>query len=86
MILCNVREFSIFEDGCYILCLEHIRIIILSSYLLLARILLCMCRMAEKVCCLALYSSITRVLLEINIQYLSWIYIRIKVNITDFLK
>ena len=30
MILCNVGEISIFEDGCYILGLEYIRMLILA--------------------------------------------------------
>ena len=36
VILCNVGEVSIFKDGSYISGLEHIRMLILSSYFLLA--------------------------------------------------
>ena len=36
MILCSVDEVIIFEHGCYISALEHIRMLILSSYILLA--------------------------------------------------
>ena len=36
MIVCNVGEVSIFEDGHCISGLEHIRMLILSSYFLLA--------------------------------------------------
>ena len=36
MILCNVGEVYIFEHGCYISALEHARMLILTSYVLLA--------------------------------------------------
>ena len=35
MILCSVGEVIVFEHGCYISALEHIRMLILSSYVLL---------------------------------------------------
>ena len=35
MILCSVEEVFIFEHGCYILALEHVGMLILSSYVLL---------------------------------------------------
>ena len=35
VILCNVEEVIIFEPGCYISGLEDIRMVILSSYVLL---------------------------------------------------
>ena len=35
-ILCSVGEVIIFEHGCYISALEHIRMLILSSYVLVA--------------------------------------------------
>ena len=38
MILCSVGEVVIFEHGCYILALEHTKILILSSYVLLTGI------------------------------------------------
>ena len=38
VILCSVGEVNIFEHGCYILALEHIRLLILGIYVLLARI------------------------------------------------
>ena len=33
--LCNVAEVIIFENGCYISALKHIKMVILSSYVLL---------------------------------------------------
>ena len=36
VILCNVGEIIMFEHGCYISALEHDRMLILSSYVLLA--------------------------------------------------
>ena len=36
VILCNVGEFSVLERGCYISALEHVRMLILSIYVLLA--------------------------------------------------
>ena len=36
VILCSVGEVIIFEHGCYISALEHVRMLILSSYVLLA--------------------------------------------------
>ena len=36
VILCSVEEVIIFEHGCYISTLEHIMMLILSSYVLLA--------------------------------------------------
>ena len=36
LILCSVGEVIIFEHGCYISALEHVRMLILSSYVLLS--------------------------------------------------
>ena len=36
LILCSVGEVFIFEHGCYISALEHVRKLILSNYVLLA--------------------------------------------------
>ena len=38
VIPCSVGDVIIFEHGCYISALEHIRMLILSSYVLLAYI------------------------------------------------
>ena len=38
MILCSVGEVIIFKRGCYISALENVMMLILSSYVLLARI------------------------------------------------
>ena len=36
MILCSVGDVINFEHGCYILALEHVRILVLSGYVFLA--------------------------------------------------